>query len=92
MGNAARNILDVEDWVQQDVEAAVRAGEGDSVDDLAAQILTEWAMLRRSETPEFMAFARKAIAESRADPHPGYPAEEVFAELRARYADPASET
>lgn len=86
MSKVANNVLDVEDWVQEDVEAAVSAGEAESVTDLAGRIITEWAAVRRSETPEFMERARRAIAESRRDPHPGYPLEEVFAELDARYA------
>ena len=84
MARAARVILELEDWVEADIEAA--AAEGETTADAAARIVTEWAALRRSENPAFVAQARAAIAEGRRDPRPSIPADEVFARLEARYA------
>ncbi len=86
MGKMAKIVADIEGWVEDDVRAAVAAGEGASANDLSARIITEWALARRTGTPEFMAEIRAAIEESRNDPHPGYPLEEVFAELDAELA------
>ena len=84
MTKTARMVLEIEDWVEQDVEAV--AGEGETPAQAAARIVTEWATLRRSEHPDFVAAVRAAIAESRADPRPGKPLEEVAARLDAKYA------
>lgn len=83
-GTAQKMILELEDWVEQDVEAV--AVDGETTAQTAARIVTEWATLRRSETPEFVTAARAAIAEGRADPRPAHPADEVFDRLEAKYA------
>lgn len=80
--------------IYADVEAAVAAGEFASVGDALALIVGEWAADRRAEarpaeSPEFVAYAKALIEESRRDPRPSIPADVVFAELRARYSDPA---
>ncbi len=84
MTRAARVVLELEDWVEADIEAA--AAEGESTADTAARIVTEWAALRRAESPAFVAKAKAAVAESRRDPRPPIPADEVFDRLEARYA------
>ena len=86
MGKIERIVADLPEDVFADIEEAVSAGEFGSVGEAVTQMATEWVADRRADAPEFVARARKAIEDSRADPHPGYPIEEVFAELDARYA------
>lgn len=89
MGKIEQIVADLPAEVLADIEYAVSAGEFGSVGEAVTQMATDWAMGRHTDTPEFQARALAMIEESRRDPHPGYPMEEVFAELRARYADPA---
>ena len=88
MGKMERIVAEVPKDVFADIEDAVSAGEFSSVEDAVTTLATEWSTSRRADSPEFRAHALAMIEESRRDPHPGYPMEEVFAELRARYADP----
>jgi len=86
MGKIERIVADLPEEVFADIERAVSAGEFGSVGEAVTQMATAWAADRRSDTPQFIARVRKAIEDSRADPHPGYPLDEVLAELDARYA------
>lgn len=94
MGKLETITAEVDADVYADVQAAVDAGEFASVAEALTLILGDWATDRRmeaalSESPEFVAYAKALIEESRRDPRPSVPAEVAFAELRARYADPA---
>ncbi|WGM45609.1 hypothetical protein KOAAANKH_00472 [Brevundimonas sp. NIBR10] len=90
MGKMERVVAELPKDVFADIEEAVSAGEFSSVQDAVTTLATEWSTNRRADSPEFRAHALAMIEESRRDSHPGYPMEEVFAELRARYADPVS--
>ena len=94
MGKHETITAEIDEDIYADVEAAVAAGEFASVADALAVIVSEWAVERRSEeprteTPEFVAYAKAMIEDSRRDPRPSIPADVVFAEHRARYSDPA---
>lgn len=94
MGKHETITAEVDADIYADVEAAVAAGEFASIAEAMNLILGDWASDRRAEaasaeTPEFVAYARALIEESRRDPRSSIPAEVVFAELRARYVDPA---
>ena len=94
MGKHETITAEIDEDIYADVEAAVAAGEFASVAEALAAIVGEWSAERRLEepqveTPEFVAYARAMIEESRRDPRPSIPADIVFAELRARYSDPA---
>lgn len=89
MGKLETITADLPDDVYADVEAAVVAGEYPSVGDAVADVMTAWSRNRHSETPDFPAYARAMIEESRRDSRPSIPAEEVFEELRTRYANPS---
>jgi len=89
MGKIEQIIADLPDDVYADVGAAVSAGEFASVGDAVVQVMRDWSAVRRAETPEFTAYALARIEESRRNPRPGIPADDVFAELRARYTDPS---
>jgi Arc/MetJ-type ribon-helix-helix transcriptional regulator len=94
MGKHETITAEIDEDIYADVEAAVAAGEFASVGEALAMIVSVWAVERRAEerpveTPEFIAYAKALIEESRRDPRPSIPADVVFAELRARYSDPA---
>ena len=89
MGKIEKITADLPDDVYADVEAAVAAGEFESVGDAVVDVMTAWSRDRHAASPEFMAYAKAKIEESRRDTRPGIPAEELFAELRARFADPS---
>ncbi len=89
MGKHETITAEIDEDIYADVEAAVAAGEFASVEEALTLIVSEWVAARRFESPEEIARIRALIEESRADPRPSVPAEEVFAELEARYADPA---
>lgn len=88
MGKHETITAEIDEDIYADVEAAVAAGEFTSVAEAFAMIVSEWVAARRFESPEEIARIRALIEESRADTRPSIPAEEVFAELEARYADP----
>jgi len=94
MGKHETITAEIDADIYADVEAAVSAGEFSSVAEAVALIVGEWSADRRTdnhkaESPEFIAYAKALIEESRRDPRPSIPADVVFAELRARYSDPA---
>lgn len=89
MGKHETITAEIDGDIYADVEAAVAAGEFASVEEALTLIVSEWVAARRFESPDEIARIRALIEESRADPRPSVPAEEVFAELEARYADPA---
>lgn len=89
MGKIERISGDVDADVYAEVEAAVARGDLMSPDALVNELVTEWATSQRFDAPEEVARIRALIEESRADPRPSIPAEEIFAELEVRYADPA---
>ncbi|WP_428151038.1 hypothetical protein [Brevundimonas sp.] len=94
MGKIEKITAEIDEDIYADVEAAVASGEFASVGEALTLIVSEWAAERRVEerpveTPEFVAYAKALIEESRRDARPSIPADVVFAELRARYADPA---
>ena len=80
---------DVDADVYAEVEAAVSRGELASPEALVKALVTDWVAHQHSNSPAEMAQIRALISESRADPRPSIAAEDVFAELEARYADPA---
>lgn len=85
---------EVDEGIYADVEAAVAQGEFASMAEAVTMIVSDWAADRRTDraqvdTPAFQAFALAMVEESRQDPRPSVAAEEAFADLRARYADPA---
>ena len=86
MGKIERIVADLPEDVFADIEQAVSAGEFGSVSEAVAHMAKAWVADRRADAPSFVARTRKAIEDSRADPHPGYPVDEVLAELDARYA------
>jgi Arc/MetJ-type ribon-helix-helix transcriptional regulator len=94
MGKHETITAEIDEDIYAYVEAAVAAGEFASVEEALTLIVSEWVAERRAEegpaeTPEFVAYAKALIEESRRDPRPNIPADVVFAELRARYSDPA---
>jgi antitoxin ParD1/3/4 len=89
MGKHETITAEIDADIYADVKAAVTSGEFTSVAEALTLIVSEWAAARRFENPEDVARIRALIEESRADPRPSIPAEDVFAELEARYADPA---
>jgi antitoxin ParD1/3/4 len=66
------------------VRRTVESGEYASTSEVIREALREWTRSRDSERRELEAL-RTAI-KAGVDSGPGIPAEEVFAELRARYA------
>jgi hypothetical protein len=89
MGKMERISGAVDAGVYAEVTAAVARGDLVSPDALVKELVTEWAASQRPDTPENVARIRSLIEESRADPRPSVAAEDLFAELEARYADPA---
>lgn len=72
---AVRLTRELEAWA----EAEVAAGRAASVDAIASQAVDAY---RRE-----VEYLRALVAEADADPRPDIPAEEVFAELEAWFAD-----
>ena len=89
MGKIEKITGDIDADVYAEVEAAVSRGDVASPEALVKALVTDWASHQRSDSPAEIERIRALIEESRADPRPSIPAEEVFAELEARYADPA---
>ena len=81
---------DVEDWILTELQTAVAAGEAPSVEELVGRIVTEGLIARRSVAEPYDDWARAKVDEALRDPHPGFPAEDVFAEARSRLARPQS--
>ncbi len=63
----------------------VAGGEYASTSEVVREALREWARARDAERRDLDAL--RAAIRAGLDSGPGLPAEEVFAELRARYAD-----
>ncbi|WP_421730859.1 hypothetical protein [Brevundimonas sp.] len=88
MGKHETITAEISDDAYADVQAAVAAGEFSDVNQAISEIVSDWVAVRRADAPEFLAYAKARIEESRADPRPSLPAEEAFAALRSRYSDP----
>ncbi len=65
----------------------VAGGEYASTSEVVREALREWTRARDAERRDLDAL--RAAIRAGLDSGPGIPAEEVFAELRARYADKA---
>jgi Arc/MetJ-type ribon-helix-helix transcriptional regulator len=86
MGKHETVTADLDGDLYAEVQRAVEAGAFASVGEAVAHAVALWADARREHPPEFVARARAAIAESRADAHPGYDSSDVFSELHAELA------
>ena len=81
---------DVEDWIFAELKTAVAAGEASSVQELVGRIVTEDVVARRNAAQTYDDWARAKVEEALHDTHPGFPAEDVFAEARSRLTRPQS--
>lgn len=79
----------VEADVHAEIEAAIARGDLTSSEQLVSELVTDWAASQRVISGHEADRIRALIEESRADPRPSIPLEDVIAELEARYADPA---
>lgn len=89
MGRIERISGDIDADVYAEVEAAVSRGELASPNALVRALVTDWVAHQHADDPAKVARIRALIDASRSDPRPAISAEDVFAELEARYADPA---
>lgn len=82
--------VDVEDWIFAELQKAVAAGQASSLKELVSRIVTEGLIARQSVPEPYDDWARAKVDEALRDPHPGFPADDVFAEARSRLARPQS--
>lgn len=89
MGKVEKISGNVDADVHAEIEAAVARGDLASPEQLVSELVTNWAAAQRVISAQETARIRALIEESRADPRPSIPLEDVIVELEARYADPA---
>ncbi|ATQ55893.1 type II toxin-antitoxin system ParD family antitoxin [Paracoccus yeei] len=84
MGAVERMTVTMPAAMAETLRQAVAGGEYASTSEVVREALRDWIRIRDTERRELEAL--RAAIKTGLDSGPGIPADEVFAEIRARYA------